>query len=82
LLVQKLVVEKIGLKSSRKNSVKRATLSQCYPIWHSGNVTTAIYRPMSLLTGRVDFGWRKSVLSATHLFRFAGQIPGSNRAPG
>jgi len=74
--------KKLGLNSLPKNSVKRASLSQRCPIWHSGNVTTAVYKPISFLKVRVDFGWRKSVLSSTHVFRVAGQIRGSNRAPG
>jgi len=80
--VKKLVAEKTGMKSSRKNCVKRATLSQRCVIWHSRNVTIAVYQPMSFLIGGVNFDWRKSVLGLTRLFRFAGQIPGSNRAPG
>jgi len=51
--------KKAGLNSSRKNSAKRATLSQSCLAWHSGNVTTAVYQPMSFSTLRVDFGWRK-----------------------
>jgi len=51
--------KKPRLKSPIKNSVKRATLSQSCPVWHSGNVTTVVYQPMSFSTLRVDFGWRK-----------------------
>jgi len=67
-LLKSWLQKKVGLYSSQKNSVKRASLSQVCQIWHSGNVTTAIYQAMSFLRGRVDLGSRKSVLSSTRLY--------------
>jgi hypothetical protein len=76
---------KAGCRKNRPEIIAQKQCQTRHPVaalpnlaqreWHNCSLPTNVF-----LTGRVDFDWRKSVLGATRLFRFAGQIPGSNRA--